>query len=238
MHKMEVRLVSIERFQVSYSAFSLIVSACALIMSQMVLWTLCGIATLFLASRCAVRMSTKGRLIFNDYFVLTALPALYIGAGLLQSSLSTLYSADYSTLPADPIFHSTAPRITGSIEMLWITIYCVKFCFIAQFKLYKPPYAYVSFHITRHYLASIGLCTASFLFTLAQPIVLCSTSGKFIPFFHEGWHNLYPPRNVPIFPVHKHGGMGDIGNNSWHCYWFIGYNICSLPSRFDNNSFH
>ncbi|KAF2793285.1 hypothetical protein K505DRAFT_244729 [Melanomma pulvis-pyrius CBS 109.77] len=74
--------------------------------------------------------------------------------------------------------------------MLWIVIYCVKFCFLAQFKFHKPPYAYVSIYLTRYYWVSIGICTAGLLFTLIQPIVLCSNSTKcryFQPSSTMGW---------------------------------------------------
>ncbi|KAF2193418.1 hypothetical protein K469DRAFT_550645 [Zopfia rhizophila CBS 207.26] len=56
--------------------------------------------------------------------------------------------------------------------------YSVKFCFLAQFKFYKPPYAFISVYLTRYYWTAIGLCTAAFLFSLVQPIVLCSTAGN------------------------------------------------------------
>ncbi|KAF2465613.1 uncharacterized protein BDR25DRAFT_239503 [Lindgomyces ingoldianus] len=62
--------------------------------------------------------------------------------------------------------------------MLWTTIYCVKFCFLAQFKFHKPPYAYVSKHLTRYYWSSIGICSAAVLVTLIQPIILCPNSDR------------------------------------------------------------
>lgn len=146
------------------------------------MWSFCGVATLFLASRLAVRMSTKGRLMANDYFLGLAFPALYTGAGLLHSSLGELYMFEDTLVNADVInapqpSHAT-PRITAAIELLWISIFAVKFCFLAQFKFHKPLYAHVSAHLTRYYWTSIGVCAAACLFTMAQPIILCSSSGK------------------------------------------------------------
>jgi hypothetical protein len=62
--------------------------------------------------------------------------------------------------------------------MLWISIFSVKFCFLAQFKFHKPPYAYVSPHLTRYYWVVISFCTIGCLYALVQPIVLCSGAGK------------------------------------------------------------
>jgi hypothetical protein len=113
----------------------------------------------------------------NDYLLVSALPVLYIGAGLLQSSLSALYLYESSVLPIDRA-QMTQPtrvvyRLTASIEMLWFVIYCVKFCFLAQFKFHKPPYAYISIYLTRYYWTSIGICSAALVFTMIQPIILC-----------------------------------------------------------------
>ncbi|PSN73485.1 hypothetical protein BS50DRAFT_187763 [Corynespora cassiicola Philippines] len=145
---------------------------------QVTMWTLSGLATLFLASRFAVRMLAKGHLIMNDYFIAAALPTFYLAAGLIQSNLGVLYEHNPPVLPVDqehPVSpQSAAPRLTSAIELFWTTIYCVKFCFLAQFKFHKPPYAYVSIRLTRYYFALIGICVAAFLFTLIQPIVLCS----------------------------------------------------------------
>jgi hypothetical protein len=115
----------------------------------------------------------------NDYFLVVALPALYIGAGLLQSCFKVLLLYESSMWQADQEIRRAAPRLTASIEMLWITIYCVKFCFLAQFKFHKPPYAYVSIYLTRYYWASIGISAAALLFTLIQPLILCSSPGMF-----------------------------------------------------------
>jgi hypothetical protein len=106
----------------------------------------------------------------NDYLLVVALPALYIGAGLLQSSLSVLYLYEGSVLPIDQAQMAqptrAVSRLKASIEMLWLVVYCVKFCFLAQFKFHKPPYAYVSVYLTRYYWASIGICSAALVFTL------------------------------------------------------------------------
>lgn len=143
------------------------------------MWTLCGIATLFLASRFAVRMSTKGRLMVNDYFLVAAIPMLFAGSALLHSTLDGLYRYEYAVSDAD--HHTQLPKttscLTAAIEMLWISIYCVKFCFLAQFKFHKPPYAYISVHLTRYFWASIIICSAAFLFTIIHPIVLCPSPG-------------------------------------------------------------
>jgi hypothetical protein len=149
--------------------------------SQIVIWALCVVATLFLASRIAVRMVKKGRLRQNDYFLLVALPCLYIGAGLLQSELDPLYlSRGIGNQMQGITVHPTgaSSRLVGSIELLWVSIFCIKFCFLAQFKFYKPPYAYLSLHLTRHWWTAVGICVAAFVFTLATPIVLCSSSSK------------------------------------------------------------
>ncbi|KAF2021077.1 hypothetical protein BU24DRAFT_416745 [Aaosphaeria arxii CBS 175.79] len=137
---------------------------------QVVTWTLCGFAVLFLASRVAIRLSTKGKLMMNDYFLLVSLPALYAGAALLQSSLDGLYAEKGHAGPP-----TIAPRLTAAIDLLWISIYFVKFCFLAQFKFHKPPYAYISDSLTRHYWIVMGICVAAGLFTFVQPIVLCHT---------------------------------------------------------------
>jgi hypothetical protein len=147
------------------------------------MWTLSGIATLFLVSRLAIRLSAKGRLMANDYFLIVALPSLYAASSLMQSILSSLYWGEgvHGAFNASAASPSVAARLTGAIEMLWITIYSVKFCFLAQFKFHKAPYAYVSVHLTRYYWASVGACGIGFLFTLAQPIIVCPRPGNSSP---------------------------------------------------------
>ncbi|KAF2110778.1 hypothetical protein BDV96DRAFT_583699 [Lophiotrema nucula] len=138
------------------------------------MWPLSVLATVFLASRFAVRMSSKGRLMLNDYFLVAGLPIFFIGAGLVQSVLPFLY--EQHALATNRHAGKILRRLPAAIEMLWITIYCVKFCFLAQFKFHKPPYAYVSVHLTRYYWAVVSICSASFIVTLVQPLVLCSKS--------------------------------------------------------------
>lgn len=121
----------------------------------------------------------------NDYFLVAALPALYLGTGLLQSTVGTLYvsrtdlasARGYLAHPA-----SAVPRLTAAIELLWLSIYCVKACFLAQFKFNEPPYAYVSTHLTRYYWALIGICTTAYLFTFVQPIILCPDTSMLLSF--------------------------------------------------------
>jgi hypothetical protein len=146
------------------------------------MWTLCAVALLFLASRFAVRASTKGRLMGNDYFLVAAVPFLLAGCSLLQSVIlqlswieDTIISQDGAALSQ----HTDASRrLVAAMVLIWIAIYCVKFCYLAQFKFYKPPYAYVVMALTRYYWIAIGLCSVGFLFTIVQPIVLCATRGK------------------------------------------------------------
>ena len=127
-------------------------------------------------------MSTKGKLMMNDYFIVVAFPALCISLGVLQSTIEALYryqdSTSHSTRVATVQGAGSAPRLTAAIELLWIAIYCVKFCFLVQFKFHKPPYAYVSKRLTRYYWTSVGICTMALLFTLIQPIILCPNAGN------------------------------------------------------------
>lgn len=142
------------------------------------MWTLCGVSTLFLASRFAVRMWKKGRLRKSDYCLIAALPFLFAGAGLLQSSLDQLYAHSPVTISkASGQLTSAGPRLTLAIEMLWVAIYSVKASFFAQFKFHKPPYAYVSPRLTRYYWVAISLCVSTFLFTVIVSAVLCPSSG-------------------------------------------------------------
>ncbi|KAF9741168.1 hypothetical protein PMIN01_00707 [Paraphaeosphaeria minitans] len=80
---------------------------------------------------------------------------------LLQSAIHQLYWAE-ETLTETPtaLLEPTdaSRRLVAAIELIWIAIYCVKACYLSQFKLYKPP-----------------LCSVGFLFTIVQPIVLCAT---------------------------------------------------------------
>lgn len=116
----------------------------------------------------------------NDYFLVLGLALLLIGGGLLHSTLGALYSHEAAADARKGTPHlgtSSAARFTGAIELLWICIYCVKFCFLAQFKFHKPPYAYISVHLTRYYWVAVGTSTVGFLFTVIQPIVLCRPGG-------------------------------------------------------------
>ncbi|KAF1994953.1 hypothetical protein P154DRAFT_446453 [Amniculicola lignicola CBS 123094] len=61
--------------------------------------------------------------------------------------------------------------------MLWIAIYFVKFCFLAQFNFHQPPYSYVSIHLTRYYWISVGTCLVAFSISIIQPIVLCHSQS-------------------------------------------------------------
>jgi len=140
------------------------------------MWTLCGVAHIFLASRFAVRLYTKGKLMVNDYFLLPAIPALIASCSLLQTILRDLYISE--------IISRSVNRLPAAIDLLWVAIYCVKFCFLAQFQFYRPPYAYVVAWLTRYYWMAVGICSAGFIFTIVQPIVLCSSSG--IVYFLRG----------------------------------------------------
>ncbi|PVI04084.1 hypothetical protein DM02DRAFT_651894 [Periconia macrospinosa] len=144
---------------------------------QITMWTLSIISTLFLASRFAIRVSAKGRLMLKDYSLVFAIPMLFIAAGLLHTILAALYQLEDPVLD---IAHQNAfrtagntSRLTAVIELLWIVIYCVKFCFLAQFKLYRPPYAYVNAYLTKSYWVMVAICAVSLVFTIIVPIVLC-----------------------------------------------------------------
>ncbi|KAF2853121.1 hypothetical protein T440DRAFT_476962 [Plenodomus tracheiphilus IPT5] len=127
-----------------------------------------------------MRVLEKERLRISDYFLLTALPPLLIGTALLQSIFDDLHARwpSGSDIPASSLKTTSrvTSRLTTAIELLWLTIYCVKASFLAQFKFYKPLYAYVSPSLTRHYWTCIGVCAISFLLTLIVPIVLCPNS--------------------------------------------------------------
>ncbi|KAF2635402.1 hypothetical protein P280DRAFT_553788 [Massarina eburnea CBS 473.64] len=149
---------------------------------QVTIWTLSAFAALFLASRFAVRISIKRKLMENDYFLVAALPCLFIACGLLPSILGLLsQNPDASPDPNHDFqsqFPGATPRLVATIELLWIVIFFVKFSFLFQFKFYKPPYAYVNVHLTRYYWMTIGVSCAAFLFTIVYPIVLCPNPGN------------------------------------------------------------
>lgn len=146
------------------------------------MWTLCAVALIFLASRFAVRASTKGKLMGNDYFLVVGVPILLAGFALLQSFVHQLYWIEEGLTDNDSTGLSqpmdASRRFVAATELIWIAIYCVKFCYLAQFKFYKPPYAYVVVALTRYYWAVISLCSVGFFFTIVQPIALCVTRGK------------------------------------------------------------
>lgn len=144
------------------------------------MWSLCVVALLFLASRFAVRITKQGKIMGNDYFLVAAAPVLLIGFALLQSVVHRVYDvqdalSDVSTSGQT----SVVRRLAAAVEMVWIAIYLVKFCYFAQFKFYKAPYKYVDPHLTTYYWTAIGLCVAGFLFTIAQPVVLCPSPGTY-----------------------------------------------------------
>ena len=117
----------------------------------------------------------------NDYFLLAAIPFLLAGFALLQSSNQLLYDTEnaFENMPISQPAAATR-RLVAAVELLWITTYCVKFCYLAQFKFYKPPYAYVDPLLTKYYWTVIGLCCAGLVFTIIQPIVLCKSPGTSI----------------------------------------------------------
>jgi len=125
----------------------------------------------------------------NDSFIISGILLLYIGAGLLQSSLSDLYSY-YQHQQQDQISQgANRPQQLSAtslavLEMLWSAIFSVKFAYLANFKFHKPPYKYVSGHLTRYYWFVGSFCGIGFVFTLiAQAVVvLCANSdgGKFL----------------------------------------------------------
>lgn len=117
----------------------------------------------------------------NDYFLVAAVPFLLAGVSILQSVLPQLYNLE-RTLTDDINIESSARAhfsrgLGAAIELMWITIYCVKFCYFAQFKFYKPPYAYVDQALTIYYWIAVGISSAGFLFAIVQPIILCPTPG-------------------------------------------------------------
>lgn len=148
---------------------------------QVLIWTLCGLSTTFLVTRLSIRLSRKEPLKKSDCLLLLALPSLFSGSALLWSTLDALYNPGDAGSKADRSHARGATatsRLTASIELLWITIYCVKASFLLQFKFHKPPFSLVSADLTRHYWATLGTCIASFLCTLAVPPILCSPSRR------------------------------------------------------------
>jgi hypothetical protein len=148
---------------------------------QVLIWTLCGMSITFLATRLFIRLSQKEPLKKSDYLLLLALPSLFSGSALLCSTLDALYDLSDAGSKADRNHAwdaTAASRLTASIELLWITIYCVKAPFLLQFKFHKPPFSLVSANLTRHYWATLGTCIASFLCTLAVLPILCSPSRR------------------------------------------------------------
>lgn len=170
--------ISRDTFKVSFTITN---RSHKLIYGKATMWTLCGLSTLFLASRFAVRMWKKGRLRKSDYCLIATLPFLFAGAGLLQSSLDELYANWPRTIPKKPSpsgqHASAGPRLTLAIEMLWVAIYSVKASFFAQFKFHKPLYAYVSPRLTRYYWVAISVCISTFVLTLVVSAVLCPSPG-------------------------------------------------------------
>ena len=152
-----------------------------LTVGQVLIWTLCGLSTIFLVTRLLIRLSSKEPLKKSDYLLLLALPSLFCGSALLWSTLDALYDLSDTGSKADQSRARGATatsRLTASIELLWIAIYCVKASFLLQFKFHKPPFSLVSANLTRHYWATSGTCIASFLCTLAVPPILCSSSRR------------------------------------------------------------
>ncbi|KAF2200384.1 hypothetical protein GQ43DRAFT_76812 [Delitschia confertaspora ATCC 74209] len=156
---------------------------------QTLMWIFCGIATAAVMSRIYVRFATGGRLMVNDYFVVLALPILFTGAGLLQSTLLGIYSYESLTGTNSHQMHGASvrdgtftKRFIAALDMAWIAIYCVKFAFIASFKFHKPPYAYVSAHLTRYYWFIVGGCVTTFILTLVGQAVVCPGAAENCPF--------------------------------------------------------
>lgn len=150
-----------------------------LMITQILMWTLCSLSSAFLASRLSIRYLRKERLKRSDGLLLLALPSLFAGSALLHSTLSALYDHDnkFRVDRNHPRpYASAAPRLTAAIELLWFTIYCVKASFLLQFKFHKPPYSLISKSLTRYYWMTIAMCTAAFLCTLAVPPVFCPSS--------------------------------------------------------------
>ncbi|CAI6326602.1 unnamed protein product [Periconia digitata] len=154
---------------------------------KIAMWTLSTISTLFLCSRFIVRIRSKGRLMFKDYSLVLALPMLFVALGLLHNIVDALYQLEGSVL--DPT-HQTEFRASGDpqrlttvIELLWIVIYCVKLCFLTQFKLYRPPYAYVNANLTKFYWATTMICTGALVWTILVPVILCPNPVISFPVF-------------------------------------------------------
>ena len=116
----------------------------------------------------------------SDGLFLLALPSLFAGSALLFSTLDVLYDHGDAETRAHRNYvrqhASDASRLIAAIELLWITIYCVKGSFLLQFKFHKPPYSLVSANLTIYYWVTISVCTAAFLCTLAVPPILCQSS--------------------------------------------------------------
>lgn len=123
-------------------------------------------------------MRKKGKLRRSDYVLIAALPCLITSIALLHTLLNMLYTATESNI-APREDSSNAVRLTCAIELLWISIYSVKASFLAQFKLHKPPFAYVSSHLTRVYWLAIALNSFGFILTMTIPVVLCPGACKF-----------------------------------------------------------
>lgn len=171
-------------------------------------------ATLFLASRVALRIWKRGKLTVGDYILVASLPMLFTASGLLHSVSNAIYSIDGPGTYASSDWNLVPQRLTAAIELLWIAIYCVKMCFLAQLKFYKPPYAYVNVQLTRYYWATVGLCSMGFMFTVSQPIVLCPDSGWQLHYLH--FHHANCSRELPLLCSSEDCALGDGSHSCRH----------------------
>ncbi|KAF2830318.1 hypothetical protein CC86DRAFT_284478 [Ophiobolus disseminans] len=111
---------------------------------------------------------------------MAALPSLFAGTALLHTGLEALYTIESNGSFVDRSKGNSSKdaQLISAIELLWISIYCVKASFLAQLRFHKLPFAYVSVHLTRLYWVVVGICGTGLTFTLAVPIALCPTSSQ------------------------------------------------------------
>ncbi|KAF2108329.1 hypothetical protein BDV96DRAFT_587616 [Lophiotrema nucula] len=150
---------------------------------EVLIWTFLGLSILATASRFAIRIKSRGRLVLDDYFLIPALLATCVTAPLLNKALPGIYVTE--AVGAKGNISLNASDIEALAENMkwtfvytctsWTTIFCVKYSFLAFFHGMITP---VFIHLTRYFWFVVGYCIVTFVLCLVEPLAICHSWGK------------------------------------------------------------
>ena len=148
----------------------------------MVLGLFCGIATVTVIVRLALRIFTRNKLQLGDYLVLFGLACLGAATYLIYDFARMIFLSNAVRLDPSviPTFGEIAQLmdslkiIYSFLALIWTTTFAVKLSFLVFFKKLIDR---VSKKITLYYWFVVVFTVVSWMFIVSEPFILCPYFG-------------------------------------------------------------